>query len=135
MFTVTELALEAAAPLHIVRCYARVGLLKLSTHQENGYRLFGSKDIQRLRFIRLAKAPGFYPYHVRASTAVAHHSDCHHIPDTGHRVCASWRVRRTPDATRIQRTYLDYMRQTPAWLKFVSTNSSNLEGDQNEHYR
>ena len=33
-------------------------------------------------------------------------------------------------------TYLDYMRLTPAWIpKFFSIHSSNLEGDQNEHYR
>ena len=32
--------------------------------------------------------------------------------------------------------YLDYMRLTPAWIpKFFSIHSSNLEGDQNEHYR
>lgn len=59
MFTVNELALETAAPPHVVRYYARIGLLKPRAHQQNGYRLFGSLDAQRLRFIRLAKNLGF----------------------------------------------------------------------------
>ena len=40
MFTVTELAHEAAATPHVVRYYARIGLIKPSAHQQNGYRLF-----------------------------------------------------------------------------------------------
>ncbi len=32
--------------------------------------------------------------------------------------------------------YLDYMRHTPAWVpRFFTNHSSNLEGDQNEHFR
>ena len=68
MFTVNELATRAAAPPHVVRYYARIGLLKPRGHQENGYRLFGKQDAQRLRFIRLAKRLGFTLGEIRQIT-------------------------------------------------------------------
>ena len=72
MFTVNELAVSAAAPPQVVRYYARIGLLKPRRHQENGYRLFGKQDTQRLRFIRLAKRLGFTLGEIREFTE---HSD------------------------------------------------------------
>ena len=59
MFTVNELAVQAGAPAHVVRYYLRIGLLQPRSQQDNGYRLFDTKDAQRLRFIRLAKSLGF----------------------------------------------------------------------------
>ena len=68
MFTVIELATRADAPAHVVRYYARIGLLKPRRHQENGYRLFGKQDARRLRFIRLAKKLGFTLSEIREIT-------------------------------------------------------------------
>jgi len=68
MFTVNELAARAAAPPQVVRYYARIGLLKPRRHQENGYRLFGKQDAQRLRFIRFAKRLGFTLAEIRRFT-------------------------------------------------------------------
>jgi DNA-binding transcriptional MerR regulator len=68
MYTVNELASQAAAPPHVVRYYARIGLLKPRGHQQNGYRLFGKQDAQRLRFIRLAKRLGFTLGEIRQIT-------------------------------------------------------------------
>lgn len=68
MYTVNELASRAAAPPHVVRYYARIGLLKPRGHQQNGYRLFGKQDAQRLRFIRLAKRLGFTLGEIRQIT-------------------------------------------------------------------
>lgn len=75
MFTVNELATRAAAPAHVVRYYARIGLLKPRRHQENGYRLFGKQDAQRLRFIRLAKKLGFTLGEIRQITEHADHGE------------------------------------------------------------
>jgi len=59
MLTVNELAIQSNAPAHVVRYYTRIGLIKPSGQQENGYRLFRPRDANRLRFIRMAKQLGF----------------------------------------------------------------------------
>ena len=59
MLTVNELAIQSNAPAHIVRYYTRIGLIKPSGQQENGYRLFRPRDASRMRFIRMAKQLGF----------------------------------------------------------------------------
>lgn len=59
MLTVSELAKQSDAPAHVVRYYTRIGLIQPAGEQENGYRLFESKDAARLRFIRMAKQLGF----------------------------------------------------------------------------
>ena len=56
---VSELAQQAGIPAHVVRYYARIGLLKPNRHPENGYKLFRRDDVQRLHFIKQAKALGF----------------------------------------------------------------------------
>ena len=73
MYTVNELAIKANAPAHVVRYYTRIGLLKPRAQQENGYRLFGSQDARRLRFIRLAKRLGFTLNEIRQITEHAEH--------------------------------------------------------------
>ncbi|PLY12700.1 MAG: MerR family transcriptional regulator [Sedimenticola sp.] len=59
MLTVNELAVLSKAPAHVVRYYARIGLIQPAGQQENGYRLFTSQDAIRIRFIRMAKHLGF----------------------------------------------------------------------------
>ena len=59
MFTVNQLAIQSNAPAHVVRYYARIGLIQPTAQQQNGYRLFASQDATRLRFIRMAKLLGF----------------------------------------------------------------------------
>jgi DNA-binding transcriptional MerR regulator len=59
MLTVNELAIQSGAPAHVVRYYTRIGLIVPFAQQGNGYRLFKSDDVGRLRFIRLAKQLGF----------------------------------------------------------------------------
>ena len=56
---VSELAQRAGVPAHVVRYYARIGLLKPNRHPENGYKLFRRDDIHRIHFIRHAKDLGF----------------------------------------------------------------------------
>lgn len=59
MFTVNQLAIQSNAPAHVVRYYARIGLIQPTAQRQNGYRLFASHDAARLRFIRMAKLLGF----------------------------------------------------------------------------
>jgi DNA-binding transcriptional MerR regulator len=75
MLTVNELAIQANAPAHVVRYYTRIGLIEPTAQQENGYRLFSSKDANRLRFIRMAKQLGFTLNEIREITRHAEHGE------------------------------------------------------------
>lgn len=68
MLTVNELAKQSTAPAHVVRYYARIGLIKPSGQQDNGYRLFKPRDANRMRFIRMAKQLGFTLSEIREIT-------------------------------------------------------------------
>ena len=56
---VNELAKETGVAPHVVRYYARIGLLKPERNSFNGYKLFSFEDIHRLEFIRQAQEFGF----------------------------------------------------------------------------
>jgi DNA-binding transcriptional MerR regulator len=75
MFTVKQLAVKSDVPAHVVRYYVRIGLIEPAAQQENGYRLFASKDAQRLRFIRMAKHLGFTLNEIRQITRHADMGD------------------------------------------------------------
>ncbi len=55
----TELARAAGVTAETVRHYVRVGLLDPARDPHNGYRVFGSEDLRRLRFARAARSLGF----------------------------------------------------------------------------
>jgi DNA-binding transcriptional MerR regulator len=56
---VSEVAKEAKISAHVVRFYARTGLLKPGRNPSNGYRVFGQNEVSRLRFIRMAQCLGY----------------------------------------------------------------------------
>jgi DNA-binding transcriptional MerR regulator len=56
---VHELATRAAVPPHVVRYYARLGLLRPTRDPRNKYKHFSQADLQRLAFIGKAKRLGF----------------------------------------------------------------------------
>ena len=56
---VHELATRAAVAPHVVRYYARLGLLRPVRDPGNKYQHFGQADLHRLAFIRKAKRLGF----------------------------------------------------------------------------
>ena len=56
---VSELAKEATISPHVVRFYARTGLLKPGRNPSNGYKVFGQNEVKRLRFIRMAQCLGY----------------------------------------------------------------------------
>lgn len=59
VMTVIQLARQTGVPAHVVRYYARIGLLRPTRDHDNGYKLFTHDDICRLSFIRNAQALGF----------------------------------------------------------------------------
>ena len=56
---VHELATRAAVTAHVVRYYARLGLLRPTRDPRNKYKHFSQADLQQLAFIRKAKRLGF----------------------------------------------------------------------------
>lgn len=57
--TVKRLAELAGVSVDSVRYYTKQGLLKPVRDPDNGYRLYGHRDLVRLKFIRRAKTLGF----------------------------------------------------------------------------
>ena len=56
---VDELARRAQVRPHLVRYYARIGLLKPARHPQNGYKLFTDADVKRVRFVLQARMLGY----------------------------------------------------------------------------
>lgn len=54
-----QLARQAGVPIDTVRYYERQRLLPRAARSAGGYRIFGERDLRRLRFIRRAKSLGF----------------------------------------------------------------------------
>lgn len=59
-YTIGELALAAEVPTSTVRYYERCGLLRAAARSGSGsYRVYGERELERLRFIRAAQRSGF----------------------------------------------------------------------------
>ncbi len=59
LFTIGELARAAEVPTSTVRYYEREGIVRPAGRSASNYRLYSTEDVDRLRFIRAAKATGF----------------------------------------------------------------------------
>ncbi|MFT3744656.1 MAG: MerR family DNA-binding protein [Pyrinomonadaceae bacterium] len=59
ILTASKLAKFADLPLFTVRYYTRIGLLKPLRDLRNGYKIYKTSDIERLKFITSAKGLGF----------------------------------------------------------------------------
>ncbi len=57
--TVKDVAREARVDAHVVRFYARSGLIRPVRHAANGYRQFVPLDVKRVCFVRAAQNLGF----------------------------------------------------------------------------
>lgn len=57
--TIGKTARSAGVSIDTVRFYERAGLLPKPTRTPSGYRLYATGDVERLKFIRRAKALGF----------------------------------------------------------------------------
>jgi DNA-binding transcriptional MerR regulator len=59
MFQIRELSRRTGVPSKTIRYYEDIGLLAPAQRAENGYRLYGEADADRLRFIKNARALDF----------------------------------------------------------------------------
>lgn len=59
LMTIGAAAKAADVAIDTVRYYEREGLLASAARTASGYRVFAAADVERLRFIRKAKALGF----------------------------------------------------------------------------
>lgn len=57
--TIGKLARELGLPISTLRFYERRGLLKPEARSGSDYRLYGTRSLETLRFIRSAQASGF----------------------------------------------------------------------------
>lgn len=57
--TVIDVARGAGVEAHVVRFYARTGLIRPARYAANGYRQFAPFDVKRVRFVRVAQSLGF----------------------------------------------------------------------------
>jgi DNA-binding transcriptional MerR regulator len=57
--TVLELARKSDVGDHVIRYYARIGLLHPTYHSRNGYKIFAGSDVARVRFVRQAQSLGY----------------------------------------------------------------------------
>ena len=81
MMTVNEFSRRSDVAPHVVRFYARIGLLEPTRHPENGYKLFTRADAGRMQFIRKAQSLGYSLDEIRRFLAVSANgkSVCHEV--------------------------------------------------------
>ena len=59
LLKIGELSSQTGISTEAIRYYERIGLLPEPERAENGYRLYGEEDVERLRFIRSARSLDF----------------------------------------------------------------------------
>jgi MerR family mercuric resistance operon transcriptional regulator len=74
-FTIGQLAKSAGVPTSTLRYYERSGLLKPDARTGGNYRAYGERSLDRLKFIRSAKATGFCLDDIRELLSLTHNDD------------------------------------------------------------
>jgi Hg(II)-responsive transcriptional regulator len=70
-----QLARQAGVPIDTVRYYERHGLLPEPVRELSGYRSYQASDVDRLQFVRRAKALGFTLVEIRELLSLSDHRD------------------------------------------------------------
>lgn len=70
--TLAQLAHAAGEPVHVVRYYARIGLIEEQAREANGYRRFDRSALKRLEFVRRSQRLGFSLEEIGQLIAEAH---------------------------------------------------------------
>ncbi len=94
MITVNTLSKHSGVAAHTVRYYSRIGLLNPRRDPNNGYRVFDSADLNRLRFIRSTQHLGFTLNEIFEILAISQKgsSPCQRVRDMlSRRVCENQR--------------------------------------------
>lgn len=74
--TVKQVARRVGLPSRTIRYYDKIGLVSPSERSEAGYRLYGSEEEGKLRFVRQAKTLGFSLDEIRTLIAAAESGCC-----------------------------------------------------------
>lgn len=77
-----QVAHETGLSIDTIRFYEKQGLLKRSRRTEGGFRLFGSDDVQTLKFVRKAQELGFSLSEIRELLILREHVPaCTHVKE------------------------------------------------------
>ena len=78
---IREVSSRSGVPPKTVRYYEQIGLLPPARRAENRYRLYEEADIERLRFIKNARALGFHLQEIAQILSVQDRNEppCHHV--------------------------------------------------------
>lgn len=101
--TIGGLAKAAEVGVETVRYYQRRGLMPEPSRGHGSVRLYGSDDVQRLRFIRAAKKLGFSLSEIDELLSLEHGGSCRAVEALAERKLALVRER-IAGLKRIQRT-------------------------------
>lgn len=70
-----ELGKQCRVNIDTIRYYERQGLLPQPQRRTSGYRHYSSSDVERLRFVRRAKALGFTLEEIKELLAISDHRE------------------------------------------------------------
>ena len=86
MFQIGELSKHADVPEKTIRYYEAIGLLPPARRTSNGYRVYSDADVERLRFIRSARALDFTLQEIGKILAARDRSEppCRHVMELLH---------------------------------------------------
>ena len=69
MLTIGQVATATGVPAKTIRYYEDVGVLPRASRSLGGYRQYGDREVERIRFVRRARALGLSPGQLRELTA------------------------------------------------------------------
>jgi DNA-binding transcriptional MerR regulator len=83
MDTISKVSAKTGIQTETIRYYERIGLIPKPSRQANGYRLYGEADLERLNFIRSARALNFSLQEIAQILASRdrHEPPCKHVMD------------------------------------------------------
>jgi DNA-binding transcriptional MerR regulator len=83
MFQIGELSERTGVPARTIRYYEDIGLLSPAKRGDNRYRLYNQREVERLRFIRSARALNFSLQEIAQVLEARdrHEPPCSHVMD------------------------------------------------------
>jgi len=84
MIQIKEISSLSGVPVKTIRYYEQIGLLPPARRAKNGYRFYDEAEVDRLRFIRNARALGFHLIEIAKILSVQDRNEppCSHVMTT-----------------------------------------------------